>query len=225
MKLKTQKDAFLNYEADNYFKRNKGVKYSAEQDAVIKVLREYKYAPANVLEIGCSTGHRLNAMSELFDGVKTTGIEPSNAAILQGQQDYPQVKFIRGTADHMPMLDSASFNLIIIGFVLYVVDREMLFKVISETDRVLADGGVLMIIDFFSEKPVRNDYQHIQDIDAYAFKQNYEDIFTASKLYHLLDKRSINHATREYDLSGDYYNKYTLTTLRKDLTAGYHSTP
>jgi ubiquinone/menaquinone biosynthesis C-methylase UbiE len=99
----------------------------------------------------------------------------------------------------------------------------MLFKVISETDRVLANGGVLMIIDFFSEKPVRNDYQHIRDIDAYAFKQNYEDIFTASKLYQLLDKRSMNHATRGYDLSSDYYNKYTLTTLRKDLTAGYNS--
>ena len=42
---KSQKEAFLNYEADNYFLRNKEVKYVAEKDFVIKVLQEYNSAP------------------------------------------------------------------------------------------------------------------------------------------------------------------------------------
>jgi ubiquinone/menaquinone biosynthesis C-methylase UbiE len=221
MSIKTQKDAFLKYEADSYFLRNKHVKYFPEDDVVIKVLREYDCRPKEVLEIGCSTGYRLHAISSLFKHSRTTGVEPSLEAISHGRSLYSEVEFINGTADDLSTLKSGSFDLVIIGFVLYVVDREVLLKVISETDRVLADGGTLMIIDFFSEKPARNNYQHITEIQAYAYKQNYDELFVASKLYHILDKRSMSHSKKDYDLSSDYYDKYSLVTLRKDLSAGY----
>jgi ubiquinone/menaquinone biosynthesis C-methylase UbiE len=217
----SQKDAFLKYEADSWFARNKNHGYSADNDIVIQVLKEYNAAPTSALEIGCSFGYRLNAIQKEFQNTRVSGIEPSERAIEEGKSHYPSINIIRGTADDMSSFDSGMFDLVIIGFVLYVVDREMLFRVVSETDRVLKDGGILMIIDFFSEKPVRNPYEHIRDIQAFAFKQNYEDIFTASKLYHLLDKRSMSHSTKGYDLTADFYNKYSLTTLRKDLSAGY----
>lgn len=221
MDIKTQKDAFLNYEADNWFARNKDYQYTAETDVVIKILKEYNAEPNNVLEIGCSKGYRLNAISKNFKNVNVTGLEPSAEAIKTGRIEYPQVNFLQGTADDMSRLLTASFDVVIIGFVLYVVDRDILLKVISETDRVLKNGGILMVIDFFSEKPVRNPYQHISDIEAYAYKQNYDEILTSSKLYQLLDKRSMSHSAKGYDLSGDYYDKYTVSMLRKDLSAGY----
>jgi ubiquinone/menaquinone biosynthesis C-methylase UbiE len=221
MSIKTQKDAFLKYEADSYYQRNKDVQYDVNHDVVVKVLQEYGENPKNVLEIGCSTGYRLNAISSLFKGAAVTGIEPSKEAIEKGKILYPAINFVQGTADEMSSFKSASFDLVVIGFVLYVVDREILFQVISETDRVLANGGTLMIIDFFSENPIKNSYQHIKDIPAFAFKQNYYEIFTSSKLYHLLDKRSLSHSTKSYDLSSNYYDKYAFTTLKKDLFAGY----
>ena len=216
-----QKDAFLNYEANNYFNRNKDVEYIAEHDIALKVLKEYQAHPKHVLEIGCSYGYRLDAISRIFQDAKTIGIEPSSEAIRRGRALFPGVNFIEGTADDLSPIETASCDIVIIGFVLYVVDREILFKVISEADRVLADGGILMIIDFFSEKPARNPYQHIQDTQGYAFKQNYDDVFVSSKLYHLLDKRSLNHISKGPDWSDDYHNKYAMTTLRKDLSAGY----
>lgn len=221
MDIKTQKDSFLNYEADNWFARNKDYKYTAESDVVIKILKEYNAEPGNVLEIGCSKGYRLNAISKKFKNVKVTGLEPSAEAIRLGRIEYPQVNFLHGTADDMSRIVTASFDIVIIGFVLYVVDRDILLKVVSETDRVLMNGGILMIIDFFSEKPIRNPYQHIKDIEAFAYKQNYDEILTSSKLYQLLDKRSMSHSDKGYNLSGDYYDKYTVSMLRKDLYAGY----
>lgn len=217
---KTQKEAFLSHEADSYFFRNAKVEYKPEDDKVLKVLKEYGVKPANVLEIGCNTGFRLNAINELYNA-KVSGIEPSNEAITRGRELYPKVNFTRGTADEMPNYASDEFDLVVIGFVLYVVDRDVLFKVISETDRVLSSGGLLVIIDFFAEKPNRNPYVHIKDNEAYTYKQNYEEIFVASKLYHMLDKRSMSHSNKQYDLSGDYHDKYSVVTLRKDLTAGY----
>ncbi len=221
--METQKDAFLRYEADNWFKRNKEALHSnVDDDMVIKVLNEYSAEPNRVLEIGCSAGHRLQKIASNFRNVQATGIEPSDEAILYGKKNFPSINFIKGTADDLSFLSSASFDLVVIGFVLYVVDREMLFKVIAETDRVLEDGGILMIVDFFSEKPLRNSYQHINEFNAYSYKQNYEEIFTASKLYHLLDKRSISHTNAaKYDITSNYHDKYTLVTLRKDLLAAY----
>lgn len=219
---KTQRDAFLKYEADNWFNRNKeALHLNIEHDMAIKLLQEYELQPTNVLEIGCSTGYRLSSILSVLPGTMVTGLDPSGDAIKFGKEKYPDVNFIKGTADDMSMIPSASFDLVIVGFVLYVVDREMLFKVIAETDRVMKDGGILMIIDFFSEKPSRNPYHHINDFQAYAYKQNYEDIFIASKLYHLLDKRSMNHQNKSYNATGDYYNKYSITTLRKDLSEAY----
>jgi ubiquinone/menaquinone biosynthesis C-methylase UbiE len=220
MTSKTQKEAFLHYEADNYFNRNRGVSYVPEKDVVINLLKEYNYAPQRVLEIGCNTGYRLEAIRDQF-GSFVAGIEPSQEAIDKGKQQYPEVPFVRGTADDLSTFSNATFDLIVIGFVLYVVDREMLLKSIAETDRVLKDGGSLMIIDFFTERPVRNAYQHIQEMEAYAYKQNYDEIFTATQMYQLLDKRSLSHINKSYDATGDYYNKYSITTLRKDLQAAY----
>ena len=221
MSIKTQKEAFVAYEADNWHLRNKDVGYVSENDVVMKVLREYSASPTSVLEVGCSTGYRLHAISSTFQNVQVSGIEPSQDAVNMGRQKYPEIDFVNGTIDDMSAYQQGSFDLVIIGFVLYVVDRQLIFKAIAETDRVLKDGGILMIIDFFSEKPVRNRYEHIKQIDAYAFKQNYDEIFCASKLYHLLDKRSMSHSVKGYDLTGDYYDKFSLTTLRKDLSAGY----
>ncbi len=221
MKDLIQKKAFEAYEADNFFLRNKDKKYDADGDIIIRVMKEYKMRPTSVLEIGCNSGYRLDAISKLVPGSTVGGIEPSTLAIEQGQKDYPQIRFVKGTADEMSAFETASMDLVVIGFVLYVVDRESLFRVIAETDRVLKNGGVLMILDFFSEKPIRNPYQHIKTNEAFAYKQNYEEIFTASRLYHLLDKRSMSHTGKGYDASPDFYDKYALTTMIKDLSAGY----
>jgi ubiquinone/menaquinone biosynthesis C-methylase UbiE len=220
MANKSQKEAFLQYEADNYFKRNKDVVYTPENDVVIKLLNEYGYTPKSTLEIGCNTGYRLEAIRKL-SGSAVAGIEPSQEAIEAGKQQHPSIQFVKGMADDLSAFPTGSFDLIVIGFVLYVVDREVLLKSIAETDRVLKDGGVLMIIDFFTERPIRNPYQHIREIEAYAYKQNYDEIFTATQMYQLLDKRSMSHVSKGLDLTGDYYNKYSITTLRKDLQAAY----
>ena len=221
MKKKSQKDIFLEYEGNNYFQRNKEIVYAAEKDMVIRVLRDYSIKPSNVLEVGCNTGYRLAGIFDLFDDVKVCGIEPSTEAIKTGTSKYPFIDFTTGTADDMNSFRTGSFDLVIVGFVLYVVDREILLKVIAETDRVLANGGILMMIDFFCNIPSKNPYKHISEFEAFAYKQNYEDIFLSTKLYHLIDKRAMNHITKEYDSTDDYHNKYALSTLRKDINAGY----
>lgn len=224
MENNTQKNAFLEYEADAWFQRNKNVveNYIPNKDGVVSLLKQYNLEIEHLLEIGCSSGYRLNGIREtLGQNVKVFGIDPSNAAIGFGRKNYPMVSFTKGTADNLSMYDNNSMDAVIVGFVFYVIDREIFFKVVSEIDRVLKNGGVLIIIDFFSEAALKNVYEHIKDFKAYAFKQNYDEVFTASKLYYLLDKSTWSHSTKELDASSNYHDKYSISLLKKDISASY----
>jgi ubiquinone/menaquinone biosynthesis C-methylase UbiE len=221
---KFQKEAFLSYEADNYFQRNKSTieNYSSNEDIVINLLKEYNYQPKKILEIGCNAGYRLNGIKNEFPNSEVFGLEPSKEAINFGKSLYGNnVEFHNGTADDLSCFESETFDLVIIGFVMYVVDRSILLKTISEIDRVTKNKGLLINIEFLARVPQKVIYAHIKEVPAFTFKQTYEDIFIASKLYQFLDKRNLNHNSKSLEISEDYDNNYSVTILRKDLMAGY----
>lgn len=223
MNNKQQTNAFIGYEADAWFHRNKSVllNYSKNEDKVLSLIKEYNINPETVLEIGCSAGYRLNGILELFPNSSVFGIEPSKDAIAYGQTNYPRVNFINGTADNLSGFEDEAMDVIIVGFVFYVIDRNIFFKVLSEIDRVLKNGGILIIVDFFSETALKNAYHHIKEFSAFSFKQNYDEVFTASKLYYLLDKSTWNHSERKLDATDNYHDKYSVSLLKKDISASY----
>jgi ubiquinone/menaquinone biosynthesis C-methylase UbiE len=121
----------------------------------------------------------------------------------------------------MSCFKDASFDVLIVGFVFYVVDRSLLLRTIAEIDRVLQDNGILIIIDFFTEASVRRNYAHISEFPAFTFKDKYDEIFTATHFYHLLNKSSYNHESLQPDAADDFQNLYTISLLKKSLNAAY----
>jgi ubiquinone/menaquinone biosynthesis C-methylase UbiE len=224
--MSSQKKSFLQHEADSWFDRNMHAvmgRFSGHgecDDFIIKTLDRYKIQPCKILEVGSSAGYRLNSIKEKYPESEPYGIDPSTKAIVFGKTHYPQINLSVGTADKLPF-EKEMFDVVIIGFVFYVVDRELLFQSITEIDRVLKNTGFLIIVDFFSEKPLKNKYAHISDFQAYSFKQRYEDIFTASHLYHLMDKTTLNHASQKDDVQSDFYDLVSVTLLKKDIDASY----
>jgi len=196
-----QKQAFIDYEADAWFDRNKVWQtYEGKQDILVKLLHKYEINPQNILEIGCSAGYRLNYLADIYPECNCHGIDPSKRAIEFGTKHYPKVKFVNGTIDELPY-ENEWFDVVIVGFVFYVVDRNILFQSIAAIDRVLKNNGFVIIVDFFAERAYKNHYEHISNEQAYTFKQRYEDIFTASHLYHLIDKASYYHGHNNRDNS------------------------
>jgi ubiquinone/menaquinone biosynthesis C-methylase UbiE len=218
-----QKKSFLNYEADAWFERNIGTikGYNSNDDKVLELFKKYNFDKNTILEIGSSAGYRLNALKNTFPESSVFGLEPSEKAIEYGKANYKQVNFTHGTADNLSEYEDVSIDVLIVGFVFYVIDRNILFKVISEIDRVLKNNGVIVIIDFFSETSLKNAYQHIDEFEAYSYKQNYDDIFVSSRLYYLLDTSTYSHSTRNLDASNDYYDKYRISLLKKDINSSY----
>lgn len=208
-KIVDQKSLFIKKEADNWYERNKE-KFNelTEKDLVLNYIKGNFKTPKNFLEIGCSDGWRLNELSKMFN-CPCFGVEPSRKAIREGKKKYKNIKLLQGTADEIP-IENYSFENVIIGFCLYLCDREDLFKIAYEIDRLLSDRGNLLIYDFYSEIPYKNKYTHLEGL--FSYKMDYSKLFTCNPNYNLVYKEITSHDGIYKD---DPNEKIALTVLRK----------
>ena len=161
-----QKDTFLESEGDNYFERSKGIPQESRFD-ILPMVKASGIKITNMLEVGCSDGWRLNEFSKIYPG-DFYGIDPSTKAINEGCKKYPWLSLHIGTADVIPST-AGSFDAILMGFCLYLCDRGDLFKIASEVDRCLIDGGHIIILDFFPKERYEVPYCHLKGLKSYHF--------------------------------------------------------
>ena len=158
---KKQKETFIIKEGDQWFKRNNSVvsntKNFKDIDSFVSLIKEKD----KILEIGTSSGTKLDYLSRNLSGLDLGlyGIDPSYEAIKNGSQQYPNLNLKQGTSDQIDF-DDQYFDVVILGFCLYLVDRELMFKTVSEVDRTLKQGGYLVITDFETPVLMKRIYKH-----------------------------------------------------------------
>lgn len=182
-----QKAVFLETEGDGYFTRNAGKLVPRGDDPVVAALAQLNIRSRATLEIGAANGHRLAVLHDVM-GCTGAGIDPSAAAVEAGRAAFPGIDLRVGTADALPFADAA-FDLVIFGFCLYLVDPSLHFRAVAEADRVLADGGHLVMVDFLPPFPYANPYAHVPGLKA--SKHEYARMFTAHPSYALVQRTLI----------------------------------
>jgi ubiquinone/menaquinone biosynthesis C-methylase UbiE len=188
-----QKDIFLRSEGDEWFHRNvdKLDKLTLPEDdsVLVDIIKSpiWDEDRLNVLEVGCGNGLRLKWLQE-NKNCTVYGIDPSGAAVNAAKQSG--IKAEVGTADRLPF-DDAFFDFIIFGFCLYLCDREDLFSIAREADRVLKKAGWIVIRDFYSTAETAVDYHHKKGV--YSYKMDYSSMFTWNPAYTLFLQRIENH--------------------------------
>jgi ubiquinone/menaquinone biosynthesis C-methylase UbiE len=212
MSLK-QKEVFLEFEGDQWFERNKDGFFD-ENNSFIQFKR-YVNKGDHVLEIGCAEGKKLEYLTRMTQS-QGFGIDPSKVAIENGAKNYQDLTLKVGTADVIEYPDEY-FDVVIFGFCLYLVDRKLLTKVVSEADRVLKPGGYLGIIDFDSEICVKRSYKYIKGV--YSFKMDYSKLFTAFPHFTLVEKTSYAHDQDEF--TSDINERLSRTVMYKDMKNDY----
>lgn len=106
------------------------------------------------------------------------GIDPSKKAIKIASTK--NVKAYRGTAEKLKFFDQ-KFDFLIFGFCLYLCDRDDLFKIAYEADRVLKPNGYIIIYDFFSNTHKKIKYSHHKDV--FSYKMDYRKLFRWHPFY------------------------------------------
>lgn len=191
----SQEQIFAAFEGDQWFKRNKDglERFDPAADFSLKVMELYRLHPRRVLEVGAASGFRLAAISQRY-GARVVAVEPSVEATLHGKTSFPGVEFVRGQAYAIPL--QASFDLIIINFVFHWIDRTHLLRSVAEIDRLLVDGGFLIIGDFYPANLTKVRYHHLAEQELYTYKQNYAATFLASGLYHPVGLITADHSSK-----------------------------
>lgn len=225
MTIPNQTHVFLESEADSWFERNRAAINSPINSLELAFIkRTLGYAePAikDILEIGCSSGAKLNQLCDFFDS-NGKGIDPSSAAVEAGNQLIEQqAKSKRqlhvGTAAKLPF-ETNAFDLVFFGFCLYVIDRSEVFQAISEADRVLKAGGFMAILDFDPNLRHKRAYHHKPGL--FSYKNSYSDFFSAGGHYHLVAKDSFSHEDGHF--SSDPNDRVAISLLYKELDAYGH---
>lgn len=219
--MKKQKEEFKISEADQWFERNK-LAYQKSKDkesAIALVLKDIEIKPTNVLEIGCSSGIKLESIRRTF-GASCYGIDPSSKAIEEGKKEYSDIFLQVGAADVLPFEDE-KFDVIIFGFCLYLCDRSDLFKIAYEANRCLSDKGYIVIEDFCPPFPYKNNYTHKENI--FSYKMDYAQLFLWNPAYNLIYKNISSHSG--YSKRDMPDEKVAITILNKQMEFAYPPNP
>lgn len=218
--LVDQGKIFLESEGDRWFERNIAVLEHCDPDVdlPLRLMNLYNLCPANVMEVGASNGYRLATIAQRY-GSSVVAVEPSADAIRDGQARFPAVEFVRGTADAIDL--ETAFDLVIANFVFHWVDRGRLLRAMAEIDRLLSDGGHLIIGDFLPDAPTRVRYHHLPDELAYTYKQNYASVFLASGIYRQVAMLTADHSTHELTSGARQDERIAVWLLRKGLLEYY----
>jgi ubiquinone/menaquinone biosynthesis C-methylase UbiE len=224
MSRKYQEDIFLNEEGDKWFERNLessevDLKKRISHDKVIVCFEFLNLIPQNVLEVGCSDGWRLEGLRRKYK-CKCSGVDPSSRAINHGKNTYPDIELDISTANTLPY-QSELFDSVIIGFCLYLCDREKLFKIAYEVDRVLKNNGNLFILDFDSSFAYKNDYCHREGI--FSYKMKYVNMFIWNPAYTQIYHESFS--SEGGALGNNPDERISVDVLRKNMDYAYPLSP
>jgi len=206
-----QKEIFLQAEADAWFIRNKeslAVRKLPDDDPLLReILKIQTRYGGKVLEVGCEDGTRLAWLKNNMNA-DCYGIEPSKLAVDEACAKGINVK--QGTAERLPFEDH-SFDIVIVGFCLYLCDREDLFSIAREANRVLRAPEWLMLLDFFSPVPCANLYVHRPGVLSY--KMDYRALFNWHPDYECMTHKVRHHSELGYTDEQDEW--IAVSILRK----------
>jgi SAM-dependent methyltransferase len=213
--IKNQKAVFLESEGDAWFNRNaeKSLSRDFSDDPVVqKVMNisqvEITPLELSILEVGAGAGGRLEWLQNHGQMKCVQGIEPSKLAVDAARSRGLSV--VQGTADSLPF-DEHSFDIVIFGFCLYLCDRDDLFRIASEADRVLKRDGWIIIHDFYSPFPMARPYHHKAGVSS--FKMDYRQLFDWNPAYICYSHELSSHADGKY--TDDDQEWVAVSVLRK----------
>jgi SAM-dependent methyltransferase len=215
-----QDDLFAVSEADRYFDRNESAMHAVDwsADLPLRLISLYQLQPRQVLEVGAANGFRVAAIAQRY-GAKVVAVEPSARAIADGQTRFPNVEFVQATANNIPL--QTQFDLIIVNFVLHWVARATLLRCVAEIDRLLTDGGFLILGDFAPSNRWRKKYHHLPEQEVYTYKQNYSAMFLASGAYQAVATLTTDHGSKTLSANSSEHERTGVWLLRKQLEKYY----
>lgn len=164
---------------NSYTKSHQGATWFPEE-----ILNQY--AKGRILDIGCGIGKHLGSIKNFEEKY---GIDPSELAIKEAKKEFPECKFIVGSAYNLPFADNFFDFVYSIDVIEHLKEPE---KMLKEAKRVLKKGGIFILQT--PNYPIKRIYDFINWINPYSWRKTLRDDpthfskFTYFKLKSILKK-------------------------------------
>jgi len=188
-------DLIKKKEADRFFIRNK-IDYRNDKidEKILNLIKNNSLKANNILEIGCATGNKLNQYSKLCNSKNSYGIDLSKKAIIDGRLRYKNLKLLNISSIEIDKI-KINFDLIICGFFLYHLDRELIFKQFDLIHKKLLNNGLLLIWDF--DPLFKHSNKDFNTKKLTTFKMSYDNFLVESGLFEIVYKLKYKTTTRD----------------------------
>lgn len=200
--IQLQDQVFLTGEGDAWHRRNAEALSARKSDPMLNVIAKLDnlHRVRSVCDLGCANGWRLDRISRIApNATRFVGVDPSALAIEAGRKAWPKFDLSVGTLSENTL--RGAFDLILVNAVFSWVDRKKLADSIAAIDKLVADGGAIIIGDFAAAAPTRTPYHHRNDVAVFTHKQNYADCFLSLGLYRETFRGEWSHGANEDVLS------------------------
>ena len=220
-----QDNLFASGEGDNWYRRNQTVLGNSDKldwPLFIFDLIGDKSSIDSVIELGCCNGYRLDRLKRNhLPQARCVGVDASSEAVANGSAQFPGLELYQGVLSNPPV--EGQFALVIINYVLHWIDRSTLAQSIAAIDRLVMDGGLLLLGDFLPDFQQKRRYHHLPDDHVFTYKQDYPKIFTELGLYKEMARFTFNHDMPEsYSLQLATSSSRGVCTLLHKSLEGYY---
>jgi ubiquinone/menaquinone biosynthesis C-methylase UbiE len=101
------------------------------------------------LDVGTGNGYFIASILNVFPTVQITGIDPSEVALKEACETYPNFKFLRMEGENLKF-DDNSFDAASISMALHHLPN--VTQTLAEMQRVVKPGGWLIVNELFSDR-------------------------------------------------------------------------
>ena len=200
-----------NKEADKWFLRNiRSYNNNSFDERIINLIKNNNLKADKILEIGCANGNKLNQYSKLLKSKKNYGIDLSKEAILNGKKKYKNLNLLNISSLEIDKI-KLNFDLIICGFFLYHLDRELIFHQFNLIYKKINKNGLLLINDF--DPLFKHSNRDLNTKNLMSYKMSYDNFLVESGLFEMIYK--FKYKTSTNDKSKFKSDTVSLTLFRK----------
>ena len=200
-----------NKSADKHFLRNiYSYNDNSFDERITNLIKNNNLKANKILEIGCANGNKLNQYSKLLKSKKNYGIDLSKKAILSGKKKYKNLNLLNISSLEIDKI-KLNFDLIICGFFLYHLDRELIFHQFNLIYKKLNKNGLLLIVDF--DPLFKHSNRDFNTKNLMSYKMSYDNFLVESGLFEIIYK--FKYKTSTNDKSKFKSDTVSLTLFKK----------
>jgi SAM-dependent methyltransferase len=129
-------------EASQIWNRRYARQALAQPDDWLQAWQQRLQTLGSALDVGCGDGQETARLQAW--GWTVTATDIAEQALARSRQRTPEARHLLADARAMPMLDDASFDLVIAHLSLHYFDRAGSLQAFAELARVLRPGGLLL---------------------------------------------------------------------------------